>query len=84
MAMARFTAGDPKNKKTANEMRAFMGPHAVDTAIRHAISTCWMMLPDSKKDMAALEAEIRRVFERAIDNAKQDAEAFGIKLKKRP
>lgn len=80
--MARIIAGDPKNKNRAKEMRDLFGPQAVDGAIRQAMSMCWQMMPDSKKDMASLEAEIRRIFERALDNMKQDAKAFGIKLRK--
>ena len=59
-------------------LREMFGPQAVDQAIRQAISTCWMMLPKEKKNVAAVESEIRRIVERAIDNLREDASAFGI------
>ncbi len=59
-------------------MRDMLGPQAVDQAIRQAISTCWMMLPDDKKNVASVEAEIRRVVDRALENLREDSRAFGI------
>ena len=68
--------GDPQEASKA--MREMLGPQAVDHAIRSAITTCWMMLPDERKNVASLEAEIRRVVDRALANLKEDAGAFGI------
>lgn len=59
-------------------MRAFLGPQAVDNAIREAISTCWMILPERKRTVATVEAEVRRVVERALTTLRDDASAFGI------
>ena len=59
-------------------MRDVLGPQAVDQFIREAISTCWMMLPDNKKNVAEVESEIRRLVERALQNLKEDAHTFGI------
>lgn len=67
---------DPEQAKKA--MRDMFGPQAVDQAIRQAISTCWMMLPDEKKSVSTVEAEIRRIVDRALANLKEDATAFGI------
>jgi hypothetical protein len=67
---------DPE--KAAKAMRSMFGPQAVDNAIRQAITVCWMTLPDDKKNVAAAEAELRRVFERAIASLREDAQAFGI------
>jgi hypothetical protein len=69
---------DDDPQQASKAMRAMFGPQAVDSAMRQAVSTCWMMLPDGKKNVASLEAEIRRIFERAIENLKEDAAAFGI------
>ncbi|MFQ5411159.1 MAG: hypothetical protein ACE5EC_02640 [Phycisphaerae bacterium] len=55
-----------------------MGPQAVDQAIGQAISTCWMILPDDKKTIENVEAEIRRIVDRALANLKEDARAFGV------
>ena len=69
---------DPK--QAARSMQALLGPQAVDHAIRGAITTCWMMLPEANRNVTNVEAELRRVFERAISNFKDDASVFGIKL----
>jgi hypothetical protein len=61
-----------------------LGPHHVDQTIRQAISTCWMMPPQEKKSVAGLEAEIRRVVERALKNLREDAAAFGIPIDHQP
>jgi hypothetical protein len=61
-----------------DRLRDFMGPHAVEQAIGQAISVCWMILPKEKKTIEGLEAEIRRVVERALKNLREDGQAFGI------
>ena len=68
--------GDPKKMSAA--MREMLGPQAVDQQIRQAISFCWQMLPEDKKNPEAVAAEIRRVVERALANLKEDAESFGF------
>lgn len=65
-------------EKAAESMRSMMGPQAVDQAIGQAISTCWMILPDDKKTIENVEAEIRRIVDRALANLKEDARAFGV------
>ena len=65
--------------EAGQSMRSFMGPQAVDQAIRQAISTCWMILPDDKKTVENVEVEIRRIIDRALANLKEDARSFGIK-----
>jgi hypothetical protein len=66
---------NPKESRKA--IRDMLGPQAVDQVIRQALSTCWMMLPDNKKNVADVEAEIRRLVERALEDLKEDARAFG-------
>ena len=67
---------DPKEARKI--MRDMLGPQAVDQLIRQAISTCWMMLPDNKKNVAEVEGEIRQLLERSLQNLKEDARTFGI------
>jgi hypothetical protein len=55
-----------------------LGPHHVDQLIRQAISACWMMLPQEKKSAAGVEAEVRRVVERALKDLREDSAAFGV------
>jgi hypothetical protein len=70
--------GDENPDDDRKSMREFLGPQAVDNAVRQAISTCWMILPEGKRNVAAVEAEVRRVVERALANLRDDASAFGI------
>jgi hypothetical protein len=70
--------GDDNPEGNKQAMLDMLGPQAVDGAIRQAISTCWMMMPDDKKNVAAVEAEIRRLVDRALANLQEDAKAFGI------
>ena len=67
---------DPEDARKA--MRDMFGPQAVDQAIRQAISTCWMVAPVNNKNVAFVEAEIRRIVDRALENLREDSEAFGI------
>jgi len=80
MGCCTFSEGeDPE--KASKAMRELFGPQAVDNAIRQAVVTCWMMLPEGNKNVAAVDAEIRRIVERALANLKEDAAAFGIPVK---
>jgi hypothetical protein len=73
--MALFSSNDPDAVK---KMRGMFGPQQVDQEIRQAITICWMMMPDDKKNPDAVAAEIRRIMERALASLKEDAKAFGI------
>lgn len=50
----------------------------VDTQVRQALQACWMMLPASKKSLDGLETEFRRLVDRALRDAREDGEAFGM------
>ncbi len=78
MAAFHACSGDENPEKGRKAMRDMLGPQAVDQAIGQAISTCWMMLPDDKKNVASVEAEIRRVVDRALENLREDSRAFEI------
>ena len=75
---ASASDGDEDSGKDRESMRQMFGPHGVDQAVGQAITTCWMMLPDDKRTIANVEAEIRRIVDRALANLKEDAKAFGI------
>jgi len=68
----------PGPKDPAKAMRDMFGPQAVDQQIRQAISTCWMMLPEQQRNVAAVGAEIRRIVDRALKDLNDDAKAFGL------
>lgn len=59
-------------------MREMFGPLGVDQAIRQAITQCWMMLPESERSPERVEKEIRRLVQRALEDMKEDAVAFGF------
>jgi len=69
---------DEGSRDQSEQMRLMFGPQGVDHLIRQAISTCWMMLAKDKKKVDVVEAEIRRMMERAIKDFKEDAQAFGM------
>lgn len=69
-----------KKENAGREEEAFrgmMGPNQIDQMVRQAISFCWMMAPKEKKNIEFVEAEIRRIVERALRNLKEDDDAFG-------
>jgi len=67
---------DPK--KARQMMAAVMGPGHVDQSVRVAIHHCWMMLPEEKKNAAELEAQMRRILERALLDFQEDLKAFDV------
>lgn len=58
-------------------LRRMMGPTAVDQMIRQAITTCWAAMPDEKRNVSCVEAEVRRMVDRALEDLRADASAFG-------
>ncbi|MEM9419332.1 MAG: hypothetical protein AAGA25_09825 [Planctomycetota bacterium] len=75
MAGEMFDPDDPDQIKRFQEM---MGPHAVDQQVRSAMQMCWMALPSDKKTLDELEQQMRRIFERALKDLRDDSQAFGI------
>jgi len=61
-----------------DEVRRFMGANHVAFPIQQAIMSCWMMLPNEKKTVDNLEKELRRIFERELENFRKDSESFGL------
>jgi hypothetical protein len=64
-------------EEAQKRMRSLMGPQ-VAHSIRQAISMCWMALPAERRNVAAVESEIRRLVDRALNDLCEDARAFGI------
>ncbi len=67
---------DPAQAKL--QMQTMFGPQMVDQLVRQAISMCWMMLPDDRKKLDAVESEMQRIVTRALQNMREDCKAFGI------
>jgi hypothetical protein len=47
--------------------------------IRQVICLCRLMLPEEKRTVACVEAEVRRLVERALKDLRDDATAFGAR-----
>jgi len=69
------SSGGPEDM---DKIRPFLGPQMVDQTIRQAIHFCWMSLPREKQTVEQVAGEMRRILERALDNLREDATAFGI------
>ena len=65
-------------KGDLDRFREFMGPHSADQMLRRAIQSCWMMAQAQKQadPVAFVEAEVRRMAERAIRQFREDSTAF--------
>ena len=68
----------PMGADGAEAIRGIMGPGYVNGAVRSAIQACWHVLPREKRTVAAVEAEVRRIVDRAFKDMREDARAFGI------
>jgi hypothetical protein len=67
---------EPEKRPDFDAMRSMFGPGQVVQSIRLAIQMCWMMLPASKKTPDELESTLRKIFDRAILNFREDSETF--------
>lgn len=73
MAMEPINPDDPESMR---RMQAMFGPQQVDQQVRQAIQFCWMALPPEKQNVDSVEAEIRRIVDRAIRDMREDADHF--------
>ena len=71
-----FISGDDPD--AADKMRDMFGPNQVDESIRQAIHMCWMALPSAKRNIDEVDRQIRRLVDRALNDLREDSEAFGI------
>jgi hypothetical protein len=77
MSIKNDSSGNPDEQPDFGKLASIFGPGAVDQAIRQAIQTCWLMLPADKKNPDELEATVRRIFDRAIQNFREDSATLG-------
>ena len=73
-----FEKLDPNDAESLKRMRTFFSPQQVDQQIRMAIQFCWMALPPDKKSVDEVEIQLRRIFERAIRDLREDATSFDL------
>ena len=66
----------PDENGQGEAFRRMLGPCAVDTQLREVIRTCWSAMPENKRTVADVEAEIRRLVDRALKDLKEDAQSF--------
>ena len=50
----------------------FMPPGAADNMMRQTMQLCWMDLPIGNRSIDALEAEMKRLLDRAFANLRED------------
>jgi hypothetical protein len=75
MAMTTLNA-NPDDEDSANKMAEVFGPGQIDQSIRHAVQFCWMALPKDRRTLEEWEEQIRRIFERAVRDFKDDRTQF--------
>lgn len=68
----------PMTPENEDAMRDMFGPQQVDQAIRQAISMCWMGLPKEKRTVKEVDAQVRRIVDRALRDMHEDSKQFGI------
>jgi hypothetical protein len=73
--MAVFPVGEGGD--AAERMAEMFGPAQIDQMIRQAIQFCWLGLPSERRTTDEVEAQARRIFERALRDFREDREAFG-------
>jgi hypothetical protein len=69
---------DPDDPNASEAIRSMLSPQHVDQQIRQAIQFCWMVLPPEKRTVAEVEAQIRRIVDRALQDLRDDASSFGL------
>lgn len=59
-------------------MRRMFGPGTVDDMVRQAIKICWMTAPKDQRALEYVEAEIRCLTERALEEFGEDGTGFQV------
>ena len=72
-----FQTFDPDDEESFDKMRDLFSPAQVDQSVRQALQLCWMMLPQDKRNVDELEQQFRRIVDRALENMREDDQAFG-------
>ena len=58
------------------KLREFFGAGQVDQMVRQAIQTCWMALPNRKRNIDELRRQLNRMIERALRDMEEDRKEF--------
>jgi len=54
-----------------------MGLRQIDASTRQTLQMLWTIMPQDKKNVDAVENEVRRLVDRALRDLHQDSDAFG-------
>ncbi len=73
--MALFKIGEGEDP--GERMAEMFGPSQIDHLIRQAIQFCWIGLPKERRSADEVEAQVRRLVERALRDFREDRQAFG-------
>ena len=73
--MAVFPIGEGDD--AAGRMAEMFGPAQIDHLIRQAVQFCWIGLPEDRRSVEEVEAQIRRIVDRALRDFRDDRQAFG-------
>ena len=73
--MAMFKPGDEDAME--QQMSRMFGPAHIDQQIRQAIQFCWRSLPKERRTADELETQVRRIFDRALRDFREDQQALG-------
>ena len=65
----------PKVSQTSEE-RPLVSPNDPDQHVRHAIKSCWAVLPEEIRNVDEVERQIRRIVDRALRDFRDDFEEF--------
>lgn len=60
----------------SNDATLMFNPSQIEQYVHQCIQLCWMMLPGNKRNAAEVERQLRRIFERAIGNMREDDREF--------
>jgi hypothetical protein len=63
---------NPDELPDPNRIAETLGPGAIDRQLRQTIGFCWLMLPPSRRSVDELEAEVRRLVDRAFRDIRED------------
>jgi hypothetical protein len=69
--------GGDERHNPMEDMQEMFGPGHVDQTVRQTIQACWMALPKDRRTIEEVEKQIRRIVERALNDFREDAAAFG-------
>ena len=65
------------DEAAAKTMAEMFGPGQIDQTIRQALQYCWLSLPKSRKNLDEWEKQVRRIFERAVRDYREDSTQLG-------